>query len=125
MGHHILVVDDDEGIVEVIQIVLEGEGYAVRTATNSTDLHDLTDNLPDLILLDVLLSGDDGRDICKSLKSNEMTKDIPVIMLSAHSDASKVADAGGADGFLEKPFDVDKLIEIVAKHLASSQQLNR
>jgi CheY-like chemotaxis protein len=125
MGHHILVVDDDEGIVEVIQIVLEGEGYLVRTATNGDGLHDLTNNLPDLILLDVLLSGDDGRDICKSLKSNAATKHIPVIMLSAHSDASKVADAGGADDFLEKPFDVDNLIDIVAKHLTSSQRLNR
>lgn len=125
MGHHILVVDDDEGIVEVIQIVLEGEGYAVRTATNGAGLHDLTDDLPDLILLDVLLSGDDGRDICKALKSNPMTRSIPVIMLSAHSDASKVADAGGADDFLEKPFDVDKLIDIVAKNLAASQQLNK
>ena len=124
MGHHILVVDDDEGIVEVIQIVLEGEGYAVRTATNRDGLQDLADDLPDLILLDVLLSGDDGRDICKALKSDPLTKDIPVIMLSAHSDASKVADAGGADDFLEKPFDVDKLIDIVAKHLASSPQLN-
>lgn len=125
MGHHILVVDDDEGIVEVIQIVLEGEGYTVRTAANGDCLQGLADNLPDLILLDVLLSGDDGRDICKLLKSNEVTRHVPVIMLSAHSDASKVADAGGADDFLEKPFDVDRLIEIVAKHLARSQQFNR
>ncbi|GCF06575.1 response regulator [Dictyobacter arantiisoli] len=124
MGHHILVVDDDEGIVEVIQIVLEGEGYVVRTANNRDNLQNLTDDLPDLILLDVLLSGDDGRDICKSLKSNATTKDIPVIMLSAHADADKVAAAGGADDFLEKPFDVDALIDIVAKHLSSSQSLN-
>jgi CheY-like chemotaxis protein len=125
MGHHILVVDDDEGIVEVIQIVLESEGYTVRTATNGDCLQDLANNLPDLILLDVLLSGDDGRDICKSLKSNELTRHVPVIMLSAHSDARKVADAGGADDFLEKPFDVDALIEIVARHLALSQQHNK
>ncbi len=123
MGHHILVVDDDEGIVEVIQIVLEGEGYTVRTATNGDCLQDLADNLPNLILLDVLLSGDDGRDICKSLKRNEATRHVPVIMLSAHSDASKVADAGGADDFLEKPFDVDRLIEIVAQHLARSSTI--
>ncbi|GCE26803.1 hypothetical protein KDA_22870 [Dictyobacter alpinus] len=124
MGHHILVVDDDEGIVEVIQIVLEGEGYIVRTATNKNDLLDLASNLPDLILLDVLLSGDDGRDICKSLKSDQATRHIPVIMLSAHSDASKVADAGGADDFLEKPFDVDALIDTVARHLSPSQRVH-
>jgi len=125
MGHNILVVDDDEGIVEVVQIVLEGEGYVVRTATNKDDLQNIANDLPDLILLDVLLSGDDGREICRKLKSDEATKHIPVIMLSAHSDASKVADAGGADDFLEKPFDVDVLIEIVAKHLSPSQHIHK
>lgn len=124
MGHRILVVDDDEGIVEVVQIVLESEGYEVDTCMNGEGLQHLTaDNLPDLILLDVLLAGDDGRDICRSLKKNELTKNIPVIMLSAHSDASKVADVGGADDFLEKPFDVDVLIDIVAKHLTSSRSI--
>lgn len=124
MGHHILVVDDDEGIVEVVQIVLEGEGYVVRTATNKDDLQNIANDLPDLILLDVLLSGDDGRDICRKLKSDESTKHVPVIMLSAHSDASKVADAGGADDFLEKPFDVDVLIETVARHLSPSPHVH-
>lgn len=123
MGHNILVVDDDEGIVEVVQIVLEGEGYVVRTATNKDDLQNIANDLPDLILLDVLLSGDDGREICRKLKSDTATKHIPIIMLSAHSDASKVADAGGADDFLEKPFDVDVLIEIVARHLSPSQHM--
>ncbi len=120
MGKKILVVDDDEGIVEVVQIVLEGEGYQVHTSMDGERLKHLGQDEPDLILLDVLLSGIDGRDICKSLKSNEATRHIPVIMLSAHSDASKVADSGGADDFLEKPFDVDVLIDIVAKHLSSA-----
>ncbi len=120
MGKKILVVDDDEGIVEVVQIVLEGEGYQVHTSMDGENLNHINHDAPDLILLDVLLAGIDGRDICKSLKSNEATRHIPVIMLSAHSDASKVADTGGADDFLEKPFDVDVLIDIVAKHLSSA-----
>jgi Response regulator containing CheY-like receiver, AAA-type ATPase, and DNA-binding domains len=122
MSHRILVVDDDEGIVEVVQMALEGEGYEVSTGTDSKSLHQqLAKQRPSLILLDVLLSGDDGRDICQSLKLNEATKCIPVVMLSAHADAGKVAAEGGADDFLEKPFDVDALIDIVAKHLPSSQ----
>ena len=120
MGKKILVVDDDEGIVEVVQIVLEGEGYQVHTSIDGERLNHLGTDAPDLILLDVLLAGMDGRDICRSLKSNKATCHIPVIMLSAHSDASKVADSGGADDFLEKPFDVDVLINIVAKHLSSA-----
>src|SRR5260370_14742181 len=51
-----------------------------------------------------------------------LTKHIPVIMLSAHADAGEVADAGGADDFLEKPFDVDELINMVAKHLTRSEE---
>src|SRR6266498_2492656 len=118
MNQKILVVDDDEGILEVVQIVLEGEGYQVQTSQSSECFQNFGD-LPDLILLDVLLSGEDGREICKQLKSDEKTVHIPVIMLSAHSDASRVADTSGADDFLEKPFDVDVLIEVVEKHLAS------
>jgi two-component system alkaline phosphatase synthesis response regulator PhoP len=124
MGYRILVVDDDEGIIEVVQIVLESEGYEVQTSMNGDFLQHLPEHLPDLILLDVLLSGNDGRVICKSLKSNSITRHIPVIMLSAHSDASKVADGSGADDFLEKPFDVDVLIAMVAKHLSASQPAN-
>jgi CheY-like chemotaxis protein len=118
----ILVVDDDEGIVEVVQIVLEGEGYVVQTSMNGA-IFQLLSNMaeqPDLILLDVLLSGEDGREISKRLKSDEKTKHIPVVMLSAHSDASKIADNSGADDFLEKPFDVDVLIEKVRKYAPTS-----
>lgn len=122
MTQRILVVDDEEGILEVVQIVLEGEGYLVQISQSGECFQDIAENLPDLILLDVLLSGEeDGREICKRLKSDVQTARVPIIMLSAHSDASKVADMSGADDFLEKPFDVDVLIEIVEKHLASTQ----
>ncbi len=123
MAKRILVVDDDEGIVEVVQIVLEGEGYSVETSMNGMRFTQLSADMADLILLDVLLAGEDGREICKKLKRAELTKHIPVIMLSAHSDASKVADDSGADGFLEKPFDVDALIDVVAYHLSPVTQL--
>ena len=120
MTKKILVVDDDEGILEVVQIVLEGEGYRVQTSLNGECLWNLENDMPDLVLLDVLLSGEDGRMICKRLKSDAKTAHIPIIVLSAHSDASKVADTSGADDFLEKPFDVDVLIEVVERHLAST-----
>ncbi len=126
MSKTILVVDDDEGIIEVVQIVLESEGYDVRTSLTGDFLCQLDYTLPDLILLDVLLLGEDGREICRALKNNSRTAHIPVILLSAHSDASKVADASGADGFLEKPFDLDELTEAVKKHLAlTTLELNK
>ncbi len=121
MEQTILVVDDDEGIVEVVRIVLEGEGYHVRVSMNGDFIHSLAEDLPDLILLDVLISGVDGRDICRAIKSDEKTSSVPVIILSAHSDAHKIAQTSGADGFLEKPFDVDVLIDVIAKHLSATE----
>ncbi len=115
MAQRILVIDDEESILEVIQIVLEGEGYEIQTSMNSSVLHSLT-SLPDLVLLDFLLAGEDGRVVCRRIKADPYLQRIPVIMLSAHSDASKVADTSGADAFLEKPFDVDALIEIVQRY---------
>ena len=127
MSQLILVVDDEESILEVVQIVLEGEGYRIQTCMNSSFLRDFqqTTLLPDLILLDVLLSGEDGREICRKIKADTRLHHIPVIMLSAHSDASKVADTSGADDFLEKPFDVDALIDIVQKHLVAVPASNQ
>jgi CheY-like chemotaxis protein len=121
MGQTILIVDDDEGIIEVVRIVLEGEGYRVRSSMNADFLQGIADDLPNLILLDVLISGIDGRDVCRALKNNEQTNSVPVIMLSAHADAPKIAEASGADGFLEKPFDVDALIDVVAQHLSKTE----
>ncbi len=121
MQPKILVVDDDESILEVIQIVLESEGYQIQISQNGDCFQHFTGCLPDLILLDVLLSGEDGREICKQLKHNQTTAHIPVVILSAHSDANKLVDVSGADDFLEKPFDVEVLIEIVEKHLVLLQ----
>ena len=121
MQQRILVVDDDESILEVIQIVLESEGYQIQISLSGECFQHFTNCLPDLILLDVLLSGEDGHEICKQLKHDQSTAHIPIVMLSAHSDASKLADVSGADDFLEKPFDVDVLIETVEKHLISTR----
>jgi CheY-like chemotaxis protein len=119
MQQKILVVDDDESILEVIQIVLESEGYQIQTCQNSQCFQYLTGSLPDLILLDILLSGEDGYELCKQLKHDQTTAHIPIIMLSALSDVNELADVSGADAFLEKPFDIDVLIETVARHLLS------
>lgn len=117
MQQKILVVDDDESILEVIQIVLESEGYQIQIKQDGESLRHFTTDLPDLILLDVQLSGEDGPEICKRLKHNQATAHIPIIILSAHSDVHELAAVSGADGFLEKPFDVDVLIKTVEKHL--------
>ncbi len=115
----ILVVDDDPDILDALQFMLEDAGYKVTTTEKgeyAENLHDTNGGLPDVIILDVLLSGKDGRLICQKLKSQEETKHIPVIMMSAHNNAGQSATLVGADEFMAKPFDADELLAKIAKY---------
>ena len=117
----ILVVDDEPDILEFLQVILEEEGYAVITTDKGEYVEALNNGgLPDLILLDMLLSGKDGREIVKQLKSQEKTKHIPVIMFSAHPSAEETARKAGADDFLAKPFEMDQLLEKITYYLRPS-----
>src|SRR5437588_12799390 len=109
----ILVVDDDPDILDALRFMLEDSGYEVKTSEKgeyAENLHDTNGGLPDVIILDVLLSGKDGRIICQKLKSQEDTKHIPIIMISAHPDAKQSVKAVGADNFLAKPLEMDELL---------------
>lgn len=113
----ILVVEDDSDILEFLQVLFAQEGYTVVTTDQTEDIENLYDNcLPDLILIDVSLSGKDGRDIVKHLKSQQKTSRIPVIMFSAYLDAEKTARAAGANDFVAKPFEIDELMAKIAKY---------
>lgn len=110
----ILVADDDPAIVDAVQMVLEDEGYQVETTVDGTTEKRVDEGRPDLILLDIWMSGVDGRDICRRLKAKEETAGIPVIMVSANRDTEALARECGANDFLPKPFDIDVLLEKVA-----------
>lgn len=114
----ILVVDDDPDILLFLQVILEEEGYIVVTTDKGEYLEKLNNgSLPHLVLLDVLLSGKDGRDIVRYLKNQEKTKHIPVIMFSAHPSAEGTALKAGADAFVAKPFDIDVLLRKIESFL--------
>ncbi|HKG08304.1 MAG TPA: response regulator [Pedobacter sp.] len=117
----ILAVDDDRDIVEVIKIILEDEGYEVSTLTSGIDVLKVIALIrPDLILLDVMLGGIDGRDICRQIKNHDLFKAIPVIMISAsHNLQSLLEFPGSPDDFIAKPFDIDRLVKIVKAQLAA------
>lgn len=118
MGQKILVIDDDESILDAISLILEDQDYTVKTTTKSEETYKLVNNFrPDLILLDVLMSGNDGRHICQNLKSDEKNKHIPIVMISAHPTAKHGVKECGADDFLAKPFEVADLLAKVKKHL--------
>ena len=115
----ILVVDDDPDILDALQFMLEDAGYEVTTTEKgdyAENLHDTNGGLPDVIILDVLLSGKDGRLICQRLKGQEETRHIPIIMISAHPNARQSVKAVGADDFVAKPFDMDELLAKIAKY---------
>ena len=114
----ILVVDDDVDILSVMEILLSMKGFEVEVIAKGENTFPKIDAFkPDLILLDVLISGFDGRSICKQLKENTQTKHIPVIMFSAHPGAAATIAEYGADDFIAKPFDVTNLLAKVNKQL--------
>jgi len=114
MGNkRILIADDDEGIVDAVTMILEVMGYDVDYTYDGGTVIDAVKNKPDLILLDIWMSGHDGRDICKQLKNDPHYKEIPVLMISASRDIRQSALDAGANDFMEKPFEMDSLLNKV------------
>ena len=114
MKSKILIIDDETAILNALQIFLEQEGYEVDAVEKYENyLDDKSNTLPDLIILDIILLDEDGREIAKRLKSNARTKHIPIIMISAHPNASVTSLKAGADTFLPKPFDIEDLLTAI------------
>jgi len=107
----ILVVEDDPDLGTMIKLLLEHKGFGVTlTASIEQTKEILSNNNIDLILMDMLLSGANGIDICAALKNNNKTKAIPVMMISAHPNAMELCMEAGADDFIPKPFDMQDLL---------------
>lgn len=120
----VLIIEDDEGIIEAMQLAIEMLGYSVKTLSKGdTVVQTVIEFKPDVIMLDLLLSGMDGKEICKKLKSTPETSHVPVIMLSAHPTAKLSAKEAGADYFLPKPFDVNELLDKVTALAEKNQNV--
>jgi len=113
----ILIADDDPAIVDSVSLMLEMGGYEVMSVMKGDKVRELKENAPDLLLLDIWMSGEDGREICKFLKSQKETKNLPIILFSASKDISQSAKAAGADDFIPKPFDMESLLGLVSKYI--------
>ena len=121
---HLLVIDDNEDILFMLQAMLQHKGYKVSIKENTQGIEVYIKELsPDIILMDMLLSGADGREICRHIKSIESFSHIPVIMLSAHPQARTECLAAGANYFLEKPFEMEDLFQVVG-HAEKDVQKN-
>lgn len=109
----ILIVEDEKDIVKMLEYNLKKEGFRVITAYDGEEATDLaTREHPDIVLLDLMLPGIDGLEVCKSLKAQNKSKDIPIIMLTAKSqEADKVLGLElGADDYVTKPFSPRELL---------------
>jgi DNA-binding response OmpR family regulator len=119
MSKKVLVVDDDPGMQDIFRLILEHAGYEIVMLSGADAILDGSAPLPDIYVLDKQLSGVDGLEVCRYLKEQAATKDIPVIMVSATPHAAMMA-AAGADDFVEKPFRRKELLAVVARHLAAA-----
>lgn len=114
----VLVIDDDEDISAMLFLSLRKD-FEVAVVTHSEDIFPRIKSFaPDVILLDVFLTGYDGRVICKQLKFHPDSKHIPVIMVSGNDEILQTVEQFGADGFIQKPFQAEQLIEKIGNYLS-------
>ncbi len=118
----VLVADDDPAILDVMRMMLEFEGYEVTTTPNGATILKMQTGLPDLLLLDIWMSGTDGRELCRQLKLNETTAKIPVVLVSASRDIEHSAREAGADDFIAKPFEMNELLQKIEKNILMASQ---
>lgn len=112
----IIVVDDDPDLCLLMFSMLKFANYNVRKCDNPIILNNFLEQYnTKAIVMDMLLSGKDGRDFCRKFKTDEQTKHINIMMVSAHPDAEQTCKDAGANEFLSKPFDMDVFLEKVAK----------
>ena len=119
----VLIVDDEEHIVELLQFNLVNAGYKVITANNGLDaLKKVKEHKPDLLLLDLMLPGMDGLDVCKEIKRDKETSKTSIIMLTAKSEElDKILGLElGADDYITKPFSIRELLTRVKAVLRRS-----
>jgi CheY-like chemotaxis protein len=116
----VLIIDDNNGILKPLSMLLTGLGYCVRTAQNGVNSVIMQKPFANLILLDMRLQGDrgeDGPDVCSRIKENKETNHIPVIMFSADSRGRSISKKAGADDFVEKPFSMANLTKKIEEYI--------
>jgi two-component system KDP operon response regulator KdpE len=125
-GARVLVVDDEPQMLRSLRLILAGRGYDVVTvATGEAALEEVVRRLPDVILLDLMLPGIDGLEVCRRVRGR--SESVPIIILSARGDEALKVQALdlGADDYLTKPFGADELlarIRVALRHAAGTRQ---
>jgi len=107
----VLVIDDDEAVLDVMKEALIYEGFEVKIADKADDIQSMISTYsPDLLLIDYILNGINGGEICHQLKESNITGKLPVIIVSAYPRVLTSLGLYGCDKFIPKPFDLDDLV---------------
>lgn len=106
-----MIAEDDPSIQHIYAIILEREGYDVEISSDGKVIYEESGPLPNLFILDKQLEELNGLDICRYLKSKPVTREIPVIMISATPDLGPLSREAGAEDYLQKPFSVNHLLQ--------------
>ena len=119
MAKRILIIEDNKYILEAVKIILSNKGYEIMQSLGADEaLHILKDTKPDMIIMDLMMPGISGIDLFKMLKKDKETRNIPIIILTAKTDAQKYyPELKRAEDFIPKPFDKNDLIKRVEKVL--------
>ena len=125
MQKNILIIDDSELVLAMAKDALEDAGYQVETATNGIEANRFifSRNKPDLIIMDIMMPMLDGNKKAKILKENEMSRDIPILLLSSKTDEEmrRLTEEAGADGYILKPFTAIEITGKVRKCLSGGR----
>ncbi|MBC7913642.1 MAG: response regulator [Pyrinomonadaceae bacterium] len=106
MTKKIVVIEDEINVRETLDLLLTNAGFTVKSSETGKEIFTIIDEFnPDVILLDVMLADEDGREICRSIKANPHTSNIPVLMLSAVPEVYNAIAEVGANDVISKPFD--------------------
>lgn len=118
MAKRVLVCDDDEGILDVIKMLLCDKGYEVKVVSQGQQFMGIVRKFkPDLIILDLWMPGIAGEELLVRLKNGSGMRKVPVVLISAQRELSQRARDMGADGYLAKPFDIEAFEKMVASFL--------
>jgi CheY-like chemotaxis protein len=112
----IIIIDDDPGIQDSVSLIFNPAEYEITICPNGNKILAGEFELPDIFIIDKQLPGVDGLEICKHLKEQEATRNIPVILMSASPSISEFSQAAGAEEFIEKPYTLKQMRGLVAKH---------
>jgi DNA-binding response OmpR family regulator len=122
MKKRLLILDDDKDILDVMYEIFKDEGYEVKIIENADNiLNDIANYRPDIILLDYILNGINGGEICHQIKTNEATCNIPVIIVTAYSKVINSLGDYGCDSSVSKPFEITELVQQVNELLTYSK----